>query len=120
MGSRKLERIAHVIQYNLADILLRDVQNPNIGFPTITKVTVSEDLKHAKVHVSFLGDADEQQIHFRELVKSRYYIRKILAPRLHIKNIPELHFQLDTTWESAQRIEDILGTLNSERNTNDT
>jgi len=86
----------------------RELQDPLIGFATVTGVEVTADLKHAKVFVSVLGDEESKQSTMKALRRGHKYIRAVLADRITLKSIPELNFRLDETAERAQRIEILL------------
>ncbi len=54
-GSRP-DRVADQIRSEVASMLARDVHDPGIGFVTITRVQVTPDLQHARIHYTALGD----------------------------------------------------------------
>src|SRR5207253_1570185 len=54
-GSRP-ERVADQIRAEVSTMIARDLQDPGIGFMTITRVEVSPDLQHARVYYTTLGD----------------------------------------------------------------
>ena len=54
-GSRP-DRVADQIRGEVASMLARDVHDPGIGFVTITRVQVTPDLQHARIHYTALGD----------------------------------------------------------------
>ena len=89
-------------------ILQRDIEDPLIGFATITDVEVSADLRHAKVFVSVLGDQESKQNTIRGLVRGRKFIRGLLGDRIALRTVPQLTFHLDETAEQALRIETLL------------
>ena len=76
----------------------------------ITDVVVSSCLQHAKVFVSSI---DEQRgdayVEFLEAHSAQ--IRKAVGDNVKLKFVPELRFIVDTSFEEAQRIEDLLKRL---------
>lgn len=58
--SRRVARVADSIQHTVAELLLREIKDPRIGMVTITGVTISADLRHARVFFSVLGDDSQR------------------------------------------------------------
>ena len=50
-------RVSEQMKHEIADILIRKIKDPRIGFVTVTDVDLSDDLKNAKVFVSIYGGA---------------------------------------------------------------
>ena len=57
MPSDRLRRVNEALRQVLSDAITQDLKDPRVGFVTVTGVDVSPDLRHARVHVSVLGDA---------------------------------------------------------------
>jgi ribosome-binding factor A len=54
--SRRSERTSKLIQREISAVLEREVNDPRLSrFVSVTEVTLSPDLMHAKVYVSTLG-----------------------------------------------------------------
>jgi ribosome-binding factor A len=111
--SRRTRRVGELLQIELADLLLRKVQDPRIHDCTVTAVTVTPDLSQARVAVSALGDEAERLAVIDSLTHARGFLRSQLAHRLrHMKRMPELRFELDRGAEHSQNISDLLEELN--------
>ncbi len=108
MDSHRMASVGRDIQREIADILRVEIDDPLIGFVSITEVEVSPDLKHAKVFFSVLGDEDEKENAGRGLRRAGKFIRGRLAERMELRYVPRLRFHLDETAERAQRIEQLL------------
>jgi ribosome-binding factor A len=106
MTQKKSYRIAQVnrlLREEIAKIILTELQDERTNEISITEVRASKDLKHATVFVSthVQGKGDEYTVMLQDLAA---HIRRILYPRLHLKHIPELHFQYDVSLDQAERI----------------
>jgi len=55
MSDLRRKRLEHQIQEAVSWVLIRDIDNPKIGFVTITDVKVSVDFRIATVYYSVLG-----------------------------------------------------------------
>jgi len=115
MENRRVQRVAEEIKTEGGDLLLHHVQDPLIGFVTIVDVRVSDDLKHARIYVSRLGEEEDGKRTLQGLQRAKNYLRHLLKDKIRLKTIPELHFFLDSTWEQGKRIDNILNNLNNEK-----
>lgn len=105
---RRPQRLGEQIREEISALLLTELKDPRIGFTTIIGVRVTPDLRQARVSVSVLGKAEEQQRTLEGLRAAAAFIRRTLAHRLNIRRIPELEFTLDPTEERAARIDELL------------
>jgi ribosome-binding factor A len=105
---RRTDRINEQLRQEIS-ILIRDqVRDPRVGLVTITGVETSPELDHAKVYVTVLGDDEEKEQALQGLRSAASFVRGQLGRRLHMRRIPELHFQIDRVLEEASRIDALL------------
>ena len=113
MGMRQ-QKYARLIQKELSDIFLRDKRGI-IGnvFITIAEVQMSPDLSVAKVYISMTLAKDKKMV-LAQINNHKSEIRKALGDRIRnqVRIVPELVFFIDEVEESAQRIEDLIKSLN--------
>lgn len=106
--NNRLLKINSEIQKAISEIILFDLNNPNIhGIVSVTKVSTSSDLSHCKVYVSIL-EKDKQQDIFNEIKGAASFIRKNLARKVRLRKIPLLDFYLDNTIENAEKIDSMI------------
>ena len=103
------ERIASVLEREISQIIAHDINDPRLGFVTITKVLVSPDLKEAVVYFSSLEKKDEAH---NTLKRAKGYIRSILAQRVRIRFIPDLRFEIDDSFEFGKKIDALIENVN--------
>lgn len=106
--SKRTERIGDQIRGEISDIIVRRLNDPRIGFVTITAVEVSEDLRHAKVFVSVYGDEKARVQTMKGLHSASGFVRGEIGHRLKIKFTPEIVFKLDTSMDKADEVLSIL------------
>ena len=109
--SQRTERIDELLRQEIGAILSREVQDPRIGFATITEVETAPDLRHAKVWVSVIGQQGERAETIAALGKAMSFVRRELGHRLRLKRIPELHVRLDDSAERGTRVLHLLHEL---------
>lgn len=114
MTPTRAERLAEVIRTETSDIMQRDLNDPRIGFTSITEVVVSGDLRHAKIYVSVLGDEAAKRRTMAGLERARGHIRSELSARLTIRYVPEILFRLDESIERGSRIVSLMRSVEEE------
>ncbi len=114
MGRRRLERVTELIHQEVSKKipLLKD---PGLGFITVIAVRLTADFQTARVFYSCLGSKEEQLRTKEALDRARGYIRSELGSLESLKTPPELVFVEDHSAEEAQKVLDILGQLERER-----
>src|SRR3990172_9046700 len=101
-------RVAGRVRGGGSLILQNRVKDPGMGVVTITDVTITPDLKTARVHYSVLG-GDEEKIAVRDaLRRSKGFIRKELGRTLQLRYSPEVAFLFDNTYEKGARMDRLL------------
>ena len=113
-GSRP-ERVGDQIRKELSELVARDLQDPGIGFVTITQVKMTPDLQTARVYYTIIGDAKARKDTARALGRASAFLRRQIARRVKLKNVPELAFFYDESIERQDRIEKILLDIQAER-----
>ncbi len=114
MVHKRVLRVGEAIKRELGFILDRKLSDPRVGMVTVTRVDLSEDLRYAKVFVSFLSDEDEREKSLRVLRKARRFIRGELAHALRFRVAPELTFLIDESSGNYIRISEVLKDIQEE------
>jgi ribosome-binding factor A len=108
--SERTARLDELLREEISAVIRREVDDPRIGFVTITDVEVTPDLRHANVWVSIIGSADERKLALRALAHAMPFVRGRLG-KLRLKRIPELHVKEDDSAERGTRVLRILDAL---------
>ncbi len=106
-GSGRLQRVGHLIQTTLAEIIQREVQDPRFNRATITHVDVSPDLANAKVFIS-VWDDDKVDETVAALNHASKYLRYTLAQAIDLRVIPQLRFIYDDSTARGSRISSLI------------
>jgi ribosome-binding factor A len=93
--SRRLEKAAEAIREVVSMAILTELNDPRIRDVTVTFVEVSADLRHAKVHVSVMGDEARQKLTLRGLQSAAGFLQSKIAKGIEIRYTPKLSFLLD-------------------------
>ncbi|MCQ8186250.1 30S ribosome-binding factor RbfA [Parvularcula maris] len=108
--SQRQLRAGELIRHELAQILQREEVHDDSLFGlnvTVTEVQASPDLRNATVYVTTLGGQETDDA-VRRLSVASAKIRRVLAPKLAMKFIPDLHFKRDASFDTADRIDQLL------------
>ncbi len=93
---------------------MRRVKDPRLGFVTVTDVSLSEDLKIARVYISVLN-SDEKEAAIEILTGARGLIRSEVAKRVRAKYIPSLEFRIDESIDRGFRIDQLLKEIDQKK-----
>lgn len=104
----RIEKIDSILMREISMIISREINDPKLGFPTVTEVDVAPDFSVAKVYVSFLGKNYKKRDGLDTLNRSKGYIKSLLAKRVRMRKIPNLEFVVDDSLDKADRIEELL------------
>jgi ribosome-binding factor A len=115
VAHKRVLRAAEAIARELGFILDRKMADPRIGMVTVTGVELSDDLRYAKVFVSFLGDEQQRRDSLRLLRKARKFVRAELSHTLRMRVTPELTFVIDESSQNYIRISSVLKEIEGER-----
>ena len=108
--SRRMEKVADLLQAEIADLLHRQVKHPAIAeaMISITHVEVAADLGRARIHVSVMGPEQEQDDVLEALQRVEPFLHRGLVKRLHMRRIPRLRFIADHSIAEGDRIAALL------------
>jgi ribosome-binding factor A len=109
--SQRTDRVDELLRQEIGRILAKDLQDPHIGFATVTDVQTTPDLRHARVWVSVIGGAPERAETLAALERAMGFVRHELGVRLRIKRIPALHVSLDDSAARGTRVLRIIEEL---------
>lgn len=126
--SRRIEKIADQLQQEVAELLHRHVKHPALteAMVSITRVEVSHDLAHARLHVSVLKPSDGLVVDgpdvggpddaggprtdsvLEALRRTEPFFHRELVKRLHLRRVPRLQFIADYSIAEGDRMSTIM------------
>lgn len=115
----RAQRIAERIQEDLSEIILHEVQDPRISGVFVTGVKVDRELAFADVYVSAIEGSERSDEIISGLEHAGGFLRSVLAQRVDLRTFPRLRFHWDPTAERAERIEQLLDSLQPASSTED-
>jgi len=112
--SQRQLRVGEELRHLISNALHREtfydavLESNNI---TVTEVNVSPDLKNAKVFIMPLGGENKIEV-LESLNRIKGYIQKLISSEIQLRQIPRLSFVIDTTFEYANKIDNIIKNIN--------
>lgn len=125
--SPRMQRVADQIQRELATLIQLEVNDPRVGMVSVTSVSVSKDLAHARVYVTILntlsdssdvnastlsepGELDKLEIeeNMKALGKAAGFLRTLLSKRLKTRSVPKLQFHYDGSIQRGHQLSNLI------------
>jgi ribosome-binding factor A len=103
-------RVREAIKEVLASEIER-LKDPGIGFVTITEVTMSPDLRNAKVFYTVYGGDVDRAATRDALKRATKHLRTAVAHQVRLRFAPTLEFAEDPVPERTERIDQILADI---------
>ena len=119
MPNPRSTRVAEEIRKLVAELLMKGVKDPRIGFVSVMEVKMSPDLAYADVYVSMFGSESEKKGSLAGLRNSAGWMRRELGKKLRMRVTPELRFREDTTLDTAYRLEEKFKEIHAEDEQNE-
>ena len=110
------DRVEELIRAEVSQILREKVNDPRIGFISITEVKISPDLKNASIFVSIFGEEKKKQEAMAGLVSATGFIQRELGQLLELRSTPQIIFVRDDSLDRGSRVLGIMSQLNNETN----
>ena len=119
MDFKRADKVGELIQEEISSLLLRRINDPRIGFVTLTRVKVTDDLKVSRVFYSVIGGEQEKESSQEGLDSATGFIRRELGRRLRLRYTPELIFIFDDSLEYGNNIEQLIRGLKEDGRSDD-
>ena len=115
MRFKRSQRLQELLLKEISLMIQKGLKDPRIGFATVTRINLSDNLKHAKVYVSIIGNNPKSDNTLEGLKSARGYIRGQLGKNLYLKYVPELEFLKDENPEHVDKISKLLDQIHTGR-----
>jgi ribosome-binding factor A len=103
-----MRRVDEAVRAVLSETIAKNLQDPRVGFVTVTGVKTSPDLRHARVFVSVLGDDAVRSESLAGLRSAQGFLQGRVASELRLKHTPMIEFDYDETVDRAMRLSRLM------------
>ena len=105
---QRARQVAEELRKIISMILLDDLNDPRMGFVTVTRIEVTNDLRNGRVYYSVLGDEKQKKSTQEALEENLPFIRRLSVERINLKFAMELRFEEDRSIDYSFEIDSIL------------
>ena len=115
--SQRQLRVGEELRHLISNVLLRETFYDQIietNDITITEVSVSPDLKNAKIYIMPLGGKQKLEV-VSSLNKVKGRIKKLISSSISLRHIPKINFIIDESFENAKNIDNILSKIKNKK-----
>jgi ribosome-binding factor A len=105
MPSLRQEKVAEQLRQYAAKFI--GLESNRMSLITVTRCTVSPDLKQATVYITVLPESEERHV-MDFLKRKRSDLRTYIKKNIKIKQIPFFEIELDLGEKGRQKIDDLL------------
>ena len=109
------ERLGDALRDEITAIVEGELVDPRIGLASVTDVLMAPDGRSARVFVHLDGEDNEAEEALKGFEAAKLFIRRELTFRLHLRQAPELYFQIDRSDQQGARIDELLGRVQGRR-----
>jgi ribosome-binding factor A len=102
------------VQKVLAGLIQNGINDPRLAQATITGVTLSRDLRIAKVYFSTHGGAHDEGSVLAGFESAKGYIKRELARELGLRYMPDLKFFYDESFDYGAHINRVLKSIRTD------
>jgi ribosome-binding factor A len=111
--SPRMRKVNELMREVIADSVT-ELEDPGIGFLTITGVDTAPDLRNAIVFYSVLGTDEEKAATAEALERAAPHIQESVAHQVRLKYTPRLSFRVDPAIDEGIKIDQLLRELHEE------
>ncbi len=116
MAKKRVDRLNSLLKEVISEVIRLDVRNPHVhAILTVTRVSITPDLHHAKVFISVIGSEQEKAETIAALQSAAGFIAVNASKEVTMRFFPALTFELDDSVEKHMRIEEVLSKIETER-----
>ena len=110
MANYRGGRINEEVRKEVSDIIRNNIKDPRLtAMVSVTSVSVTKDLRYAKIFVSVFSNKEEEKNNsFLALKNSAGFVRKELGHRINLRYTPEVLFELDNSIDKGMHIDSLL------------
>lgn len=104
---KRSQRVSGQLRRELAQMIQLELNDPEIGFISVSDVEVTRDLAHAKVFVTVFNTTQAKDS-INALKRAAGFLRMRLGQDLRMRNVPQLHFIHDDSVETGLRMDSLI------------
>ena len=105
---RRPERVAEMVLRELSQMLVRDLRDPRLRGVSLTRVRMTDDLRHGRIFFSHLNGSTQATEAVKGFRSASGFIRRTIGRASGLRYTPDFDFEFDPGLENASRIDVLL------------
>ncbi|MCJ7595693.1 MAG: 30S ribosome-binding factor RbfA [Desulfobacterales bacterium] len=119
LAGKRAVRVGDLLLREIADLLMKKVNDPRVKGITLSGVHVNKDLKHARVYYTLIGDERDILDVQSGLDSAKGFIKREIALRTELKYVPDVVFKHDPSLERGEHFEKLFRKIKAEESSED-
>ena len=115
LSGKRAARVGDQILRFIAELLIERIRDPRLSKVTLTDISLSNDLKNARIYFSVLGSEIEIKEALNGLESAKGFIKRELGKRSQLRYVPDIIFNHDPTLETGNRLEQLFKKIEAEK-----
>lgn len=115
LSGKRATRVGDQILRFIAELLIERIRDPRVSKVTLTDISLSNDLKNARIYFSVLGTEIEVKEALNGLESAKGFIKRELGKRSQLRYVPDIMFDHDPTLETGNRLEQLFKKIEAEK-----
>ena len=113
--SQRADQVGEELRKIISMILIQDLSDARLGFVTITRIAVTNDLRLARVYYSVLGDETQQKNSEKAIIENKGFIKRLAVERINMRYAMDIRFERDKSLDYSFQIDEILKKIKKEK-----
>jgi len=105
------EKVREALKREVSKVIHDQLRDNRLGFVTVTKAQISQDMKYVYIHFSVFGKDDAYKKTKAALDSAKGYIKKVVADNMELRCMPDIIFKEDKSSEYSSRIDEVLNEI---------
>lgn len=101
-------RLESLLHREIATTVQQELRDPRLGFLTITRVEMTDDLHQVTAFFTVLGDGKQRRLAVKALAVATGFVQRAYARAVHTRTLPRLVFAYDEREEKRTAMEDLI------------
>ena len=114
LAGKRAVRVGDQLLMEISEQKKKKVKDPRIKGATLTGVRLSDDLRHARVYYSVMGNREDFERTQAGLDSAKGFIKKEIGHRMDLKYMPAITFKQDPSLANADHMEKLFEKLKLE------
>jgi ribosome-binding factor A len=107
-GPSRKKRLESLLHREIATVVQQELRDPRLGFITIMRVELSDDLHQVTAYWTMLDEKQGRRMAAQALEQARGYVQRSYAPVVKTRMLPTLTFAYDDSEERRQGMDELI------------